>query len=53
MTEAGKQITSAAFLYEQKLNCLNILNFIDINTIKDIIDNEIVDIRLNKKSEKS
>jgi hypothetical protein len=53
VTEAGKQITLAAFLYEQKLNYLNILNFIDINTIKDTIHNEIRFIRLDKKSEKS
>ena len=53
MTEAGKQITLAAFLYEKKLNYLNILNFIDINTIKDTIHNEIIFIRLDKKSEKS
>jgi hypothetical protein len=53
VTEAGKQITLAAFLYEQKLNYLNILNFIDINTIKDTIHNEIKFIRLDKKSEKS
>ena len=52
VTEAGKQITLAAFLYKQKLNYLNILNFIDINTIKDTIHNEIVFIRLDKKSEK-
>ena len=53
VTEAGKQITLAAFLYEQKLNCLNILKFIDINTIKETIHNEIIFIRLDKKSEKS
>jgi hypothetical protein len=53
VTEAGKQITLAAFLYDQKLNYLNILNFIDINTIKGTIHNEIIFIRLDKKSEKS
>ena len=53
VTEAGKQITLAAFLYKQKLNYLNILKFIDINTIKDTIYNEIIFIRLDKKSEKS
>ena len=53
VTEAGKQITLAAFLYKQKLNYLNILKFIDINTIKDTIHNEIIFIRLDKKSEKS
>ena len=53
VTEAGKQVTLAAFLYEQKLNNLNILNFIDINTIKDTVHNEIIFIRLDKKSEKS
>ena len=36
-----------------KLNYLNILNFIDINTTKDTIHNEILFIRLDKKSEKS
>ena len=53
VTEAGKQITLAAFLYGQKLNYLKISNLIDINTIKYIIDNEIIFIRLDKKSEKS
>ena len=53
VTEAGEQITLAAFLSEQKLNYLNMLNYIDINTIEDTIHNEIIFIRLDKKSEKS
>ena len=53
VTEAGKQITLAASLCEQKLNYLNILNLIDINTIKEFINNEILLIRLDKRSEKS
>ena len=53
VAEAGKSITLASLLCEQKLNCLNKSNFIDINTKENIINNEIVFIRLDKKSEKS